>query len=869
DVTHQTIRSGGEAERAQIPIGRPVPNLRLHVLDRHLQPSPIGVPGELFVGGAGVGRGYVRDGGRTAQSFVPDPWSRAGGARLYRTGDLARWRTDGSLDFLGRLDHQVKIRGFRIELGEVEAALAKHPQVQDAVVLAREIGGAKALVAYVISVEDRPAAAELREHLRQRLPEQMVPAFFVFLSALPLTANGKLDRRALPDPEREAAPAELAGPRTPTEEILAGVWAEVLGLERVGVHDGFFDLGGHSLLATRVISRLRGLFGVELPMRALFERPNVAELAAAVDEACRAAAGVPAPPLVRLAPALRAGGPPLSFAQERLWFLDRLQPESPFYNLPLALELRGTLSLPLLAASLAGVVARHEALRTTFRVAEGTAEGAAGDRPVQVIAPALAVAPVRIDLDGLPEALRAAEVRRLARDEAARPFHLARGPLVRLTLLRLGGDSHVALFNQHHIVSDAWSMGVLVEEVTALYRALAAGEQPDLPELPVQYADYAVWQRSWLTGEVLDDLFLWWRQRLAGAPHVLDLPTDRPRPAVQSLRGAHATQSLPAGFSAALGELSRQRRVTVFMTLASLFAALLSRQTGAEDLPLGTPIAGRDRTETERLIGLFVNMLVLRAETAGDPAFSEILGRMRDMTLGAYAHQALPFESLVDSLQPERSLAHTPLFQVALAYQNVPRSSFELPGLTVAPLPVDSGTARFDLLLTVTEANGRLFEDLEYNRDLFDPATAARLLGHLRVLAEGAVRRPDARLSELPLLSAPEIHQVRHEWTEPAPAPIHGAGLSRHFEAWAERTPEAVAAVCEGETLSYAELNTRANRLAHHLRRLGVRAETRVGICLERSLDLIVSVLGVLKAGGAYVPLDPDSPDERLSFLLQ
>ncbi|HEU4562901.1 MAG TPA: amino acid adenylation domain-containing protein, partial [Longimicrobium sp.] len=836
------------------PIGRPLGNVRLYVCDALGSAQPAGVPGELRIGGAGVARGYLGRAAMTAERFVPDPFSAEGGARLYRTGDRARWRTDGTLEFLGRLDGQVKIRGFRIEPGEIEAVLRGHESVTDCVVVAREAGpGDWRLAAYVVGGVE---ADELREHLRRSLPEYMVPAAFVFLETLPLTPNGKLDRKALPAPELASAEDRYVAPRTPVEEVLAGIWAEVLRLERVGVEESFFDLGGHSLLATRVVSRVREVLAVELPLRAVFEGPTVAELANAVEEMRRAELPV-LPPVV---PAGRTGALPLSFAQERLWFIDRLDPGSAVYNVPAPLRLAGALDERALERALGEIVRRHEALRTTFVEVDGS--------PVQVIAPFGGfVLPVE-DLSELGQADREAALRRRAGEEAAWSFDLSAGPLFRAALLRLDAEDHVLLLSMHHIVGDGWSIAVLFRELSALYEAYREGRESPLPELPVQYADYAVWQREQLAGEVLDRQLAYWKERLAGAPELLELPTDRPRPPVQTDRGA----SVPVGLSPELLErlhaLGRSEGTTLYMTLLGAFQVLLGRYAGSDDVVVGSPIAGRTRGEVEGLIGFFVNTLVLRTDLGGDPSFRETLRRVREATLGAYAHQEVPFEKLVAELKPERSLGHSPLFQVMFSIDEAPGADSVLPGVAMEPVGAEMETAKFDLSLGVAEGPGGGWGSLSYNTDLFDRATAQRMMRHLVRVLEQVAAEPDVRLSELDLLDGTERRQVVEEWNATgAPYP---AGLCIHqlVEAQVERTPGAVAVVFEGETLTYRELNERANRLARHLRALGVGPEARVAVCLERSPEMVVSVLAVLKAGGAYVPLDPAYPADRLAFML-
>ncbi|HEU0078085.1 MAG TPA: condensation domain-containing protein, partial [Longimicrobiaceae bacterium] len=654
--------------------------------------------------------------------------------------------------------------------------------------------------------------------------------------------NGKVDRRALPAPEPDPSREEAyVAPRTPTEEVLAEIWAEVLRLERVGVEDSFFALGGHSLVATRVISRAREAFRIELPLRALFEAQTVAALAGRVDALQGLGAQVDAPPIV---PVPRDGELPLSFAQQRLWFIDQLEPGSATYNMPFPLRLRGALDVGALEGALSELVRRHESLRTVFATVDG--------EPVQVIQPAGERRLDVIDLRDRAESERETEVRRLLTEDAGRPFDLTRGPLLRTTLVRTGEADYTLLVNMHHIVSDGWSMGVLTREVSALYGAFSEGRPSPLPELEVQYADYAAWQRGWLVGETLERQIAYWKERLGGAPPLLELPTDHPRPAVASDRGAGRGFVLSAEATAGLRALSRREGATLFTTLLAGFAALLSRYAGEEDVLVGTPIAGRTRLETEALIGFFVNTLVIRSDLSGEPGGRELVGRVRERVLEAHAHQDLPFERLVDELSVERSLAHAPLFQAMFTFASAAGDAdgLDLGGVEVAPLGTESGSAKFDLTLGMSDAGERLPGSLSYRTDLWEGATIERMLGHLTSLLEALARTPELPVAELPLLGEAERARVLTEWN--ATERPYPAGLRVHdlVGAQAARTPDAVAVSWRGERTTYAELDRRANRLANALRRRGVGPETRVGVCMGRTPELLVALLGVLKAGG-------------------
>ncbi|HEX7239395.1 MAG TPA: amino acid adenylation domain-containing protein, partial [Longimicrobiaceae bacterium] len=846
-----------DAEEAP-PIGRPVRNARVYVLEASGQPAPAGVPGELYVGGAGVARGYLGRPGLTAEKFVPDTVGEEPGARLYRTGDRVRWRADGTLEFLGRIDAQVKIRGFRIEPGEIEAVLRKQQGVRDAAVVVREDApGQKRLVAYVVAeAGEELSTSELRARLGESLPEYMVPGAFVPLEQFPLNASGKVDRRALPAPQW-GAEAVYVAPRTAAEEVLAGIWAEVLGAERVGVEENFFELGGHSLLATQVISRARQAFGTELPLRALFEAPTVAALAGRV-EALRSRDGDPAAAPVERAP--RSGPMPLSFAQQRLWLVDRLEPGSAAYNMPFALRLRGPLDVAAMRGSLDELVRRHEALRTTFAELDGT--------PVQVVHPPVPTPLPALDLRALPEEVRERVARRLAGVEALRPFDLSRGPLLRCMLLRLDGEDHALCFTLHHVVGDGWSIGVLVREISRLYTAFSRGLPSPLPELPIQYADYAVWQRRHVSGKRLEEQLEYWKGRLAGAPALLELPVDRPRPPYEDPAGAVHAFTLGAEETAALHALARREGTTLFATLTAGLQLLLGRYSGQDDVLVGSPIANRTRVELEGLIGFFANTLVLRADLSGDPTVGELLGRVGQGVLEAQSNQDVPFERLVEELQPERSLSHSPFFQTLLALQNMAVGSLELGDLDAQPLDSGVRTLAFDQSWSMEEHGDSLACSITYRPALWDAETIARMAGHLRAVLAGMAAEPEGRISGLELLDGAERVQVLHSWnaTE-AEYPVEG-GLAALFDAQAARTPDAAAAVFLDRSLSYAELEREANRLAHHLLALGVGPDVRVGVCVERSLEMVVGVLAVLKAGAAYVPLDPVYPAGRLEYML-
>ena len=842
------------------PIGHPISNTQVYILDARLKPVPIGVVGELYIGGDGLARGYLNRPKLTAERFILNPLAGTPGERLYKTGDLVRYLADGNIEYIGRSDDQVKIRGFRIELGEIEATLSQHPQVKDSLVMVREEEtGDKRLVAYVVSKQAaEDVTASIRDYLKQTLPEYMVPSAFVVLDAFPLTPNGKVDKQALSALKLTLTTQTVyVPPRTPVEEELVTIWCELLQQDRVGIHDNFFHLGGHSLLATQVMSRIQSVFQVGLPLRSLFENPTIAEMSLVISSAQTDRSSAVEQHII---PVKDRNSAELSFAQQRLWFLYSLDPDSPFYNISAAWRLKGMLDAEVLKRALNIIIQRHEALRTTFSMQQG--------EPVQLIAPSLTLPLPVIDLCDLTDAEREAEVQRLVTKEARQSFDPEKGPLLCVKLLHLKKQEYVFLLIIHHIISDGWSMGVLMRELMALYNALVEGQPDPLPALPIQYADFAVWQRDWLQGEVLDKQQQYWKERLTGVS-TLELPTDRPRPAVQTLVGDYLPFELSEPLTEALKVLANDEGATLFMTLLATFQLLLHRYTHQQDIVVGSPIAGRQQQETEGLIGFFVNTLALRADLSDDPTFRELLAQVRATTLGAYAYQDLPFEKLVEELQPERNLSHSPVFQVMFALQNIPSRDLKLADLAISRIVARSHTAKYELSLFMVEEGKKLSGLFEYNSDLFDEATIQRMAEHFQMLLEEVVSRPDQHVSALTILTGVERQQLLFDWNATVTDYPQDQCIQQLFEAQVARTPEAVALVYQQQQLCYADLNARANRLAHYLIEQGVGADTLVALCLERSLDLIVAVVGILKAGGAYVPLDPSYPQERLAFMLE
>jgi pristinamycin I synthase-3/4 len=763
------------------------------------------------------------------------------------------------LEFIGRRDSQVKVRGYRIELEEIASALLSHVAVEQAVVVTRENEpGDLRLVGYIVAKEPEIDLSVLRRHLEDRLPDYMVPAAIVVLEAMPLTSSGKIDRRSLPAPELRPDLETFVAPRTEVEQILASIWREVLRLDRVGVDDNFFELGGHSLTATRVVARVRETLHVELSLRELFEATTLRLLAERVEALRRQASGALLPTLTeRQRPSLL----PLSHAQERLWFLEQLGLVGSAYNIPLALKLEGPLDGGALESSLREIIRRHETLRTRFELREG--------QPIQVIEAPGVFRLERVDLRELPDQQRELEQSRRIQQEVERRFDLAVGPLVRACVLQLSDTEHVLLVTVHHIVSDGWSRGVLVRELSTLYQAFSRGLPSPLLELPIQYADYALWQRSWLTGDVLDRQLTYWKSRLAGAPAGLDLPTDHVRPAVANFKGGIVPFALSAEISKCLHDLARRNGATLYMVLLAAFQVLLGRWSGQKDIVVGSPIAGRTHRDTEGLIGCFLNTLVMRADLSGNTTFEELLSQVKETTLGAYAHQDLPFERLVEELQPVRDLSRQPLFQVLFELQNVPQEPLNLTGLSLRAMSGQHTAAKFDLTLDLSETPAGLRGVIEYASALFDRETIERLADQFKTLLADIVARPRKLISALPLLTEADREQQLVQGIGTTADYRRDVCLHELFAEQASRTPDAVALLYEADSLTYGELERRSNQLSRYLRARGVRPEAVVGLCVERSLDMVIAVLGIMKAGGAYLPLDPQYPTQRLAFMLK
>jgi amino acid adenylation domain-containing protein len=849
-----------EYDGGDVTIGRPIWNARVYVLDAALEPVPAGAIGELYVAGAGLARGYLGQPGLTAERFIADPHADMPGSRMYRTGDLARWRSDGALDYLGRADQQVKIRGFRIEPAEIEAALAAEPEVEEVAVGVREGGSLDKQLAAYFAIKpgfDAPDAGALRARLARSLPDFMIPAFFAELEALPRTPSGKLDRRALSALDLSMLDSQNRREealRSSTEQALGDIWRDVLRVETIGRSDDFFERGGHSLLATQVVSRVRKIFQIDLALSVFFEARSLEALADRIDAALREQRRAPSAPPIEAS--VDEGPAALSYSQQRMWVIQSLDPENSAYNMSGAIRLRGVLDLSALSRALDEMRRRHESLRVRFQTIDG--------EPRQIVAPwapeELAIVDLSQFSDGWARAKRAADI------EAGAPIDLAQGPVLRTKLFKIRDDEHLLQMTLHHISGDQWSVGLLGRELAAAYNDLRAGRPPALPPMPIRYRDYAVWQRRWLAGAEMERQIAFWRERLANLPP-LALPTDRPRPRVQSLKGAFSQTLIPRELLARIEQLGRREGCTLFMTMLAAFATLLHRLTGQEDIPIGAPIANRTQSAIEGLVGTFVNTLALRVDLSGNPTFRDLLARVRSISLDAFAHQDVSFDKLIQEVKQVRDASRAPLVQAIFNVMNAPMHGIAFDGLTWEPVPLDRGGAQFELSVSVDTQTTQTIS-VEYNTDLFEAATIGRWIAQYLQILESAVADPGRRLSALPLLPANELHLVSKTWNATAASFPREKPFIRLFEEQAAETPEAPALSFDGVALTYREVNARANAFAHSLRAFGVGPGAVVGVCLNRSPAMVLALLAVQKAGGAYVPLDPSLPAERRQWML-
>lgn len=841
-------------ESRSLPIGRPIANTQIYILDAQLQPVPVGVAGELYIGGTGLARGYLNRPDLTAERFIMNPFVPE--ARLYKTGDCARYRPDGNIEFVGRADQQVKIRGFRIEPGEIETVLRAHPAVKDAVVLAREDApGKKKLVAYFVPRKSAaPRVGDLLHHLKRTLPPFMVPSTFVQMEAMPLTPGGKIDRRALPKPgdARPELEQRFVAPRTPLEEVLAGIWGEVLGLNRVGVYDNFFDLGGHSLLAMQVITRIRDNLQTEVPLASLFAMPTIAMLAEHLTEVSRESQ--PVLPVEVVSKGTRL---PLTAAQRRIWFLDNFDPQQASYNLPTVFRLKGKLDLSALQRALTQLAGRHQALRAVFPAEDG--------QPLQLICEPNEVKLPLFDLRDAPEAERENRAAEIARQEARRSYILA-NPMLRTALIRLADEEHLLLLTMHDIAADWRSVEILASELVVIYGAVAGEREPELSPLSQQYSEVVLEGR--LAPEEEMEQLDYWKRQLDGAPALLDLPADFQRPAHQSDEGARVYVSLDKNGADNIARLAEEEGCAPFMVLLAAFQTVLSRYTGTTDIVVGSTVSNRHGQAMENIIGHFENLIAYRTDLSGKPTFRELLGRVRHVSLGAFAHGLLPFERLLEELQPARNASYTPVFQVMFECQDALREQ-AAGGLVFNPVEVNNCTSKLDLTLRLERNANGFHGRIEYNTALFTASRMARMAEHFNTLLAAACKQPDARISELPLMTEKEAFQVLVEWNRTERDYPRNANLAQLFEAQVQRSPDAIALICGNDRFTYRDINIRANRLARFLRNRGVGPEVLVGVCTERNCAMIVGILGVLKAGGAYVPLDPAYPKDRLAFILE